>query len=158
MRAGSLFDYSGPVRHLIHEIKYRGNGHALRALISLARPLLPEWTREADAIVPVPLHPERLKERGFNQSLRLASALFPGERIEPFLIRRVVNTRAQTGLGLKERAVNVKEAFSAKGPCTFSRVLLVDDIYTTGATVSACAKAILKAGVSEVYVLTMARA
>ncbi len=157
-KARSLFRYQGPVRLLIHRVKYHDDGYALKTLVQLSSRFLPGWTSSVDVILPVPLHPGRLRTRGFNQSVRLASSLFPDICLEPFLLRRVVNTRPQTGLGLKERASNIRGAFTVKGHPVPQKILLIDDIYTTGATVSECAKILKRAGVLEVNVLTIARA
>ena len=111
-----------------------------------------------DAVMPVPLHKERLRFRGFNQAELLAEGIGKkmGVPVYTNLLLRVKNTKPQKGLNDKERHENLRHAFKVnsrgKEICPkLKRVLLVDDIYTTGATIDACAKALKKAGVSEVY-------
>jgi ComF family protein len=112
----------------------------------------------ADLLVPVPLHPRRLKERGFNQALLLAKA-FPDKPLAREVLIRVRHTMPQSGLNPKERRENVKRAFTAPRPEEIKgkSVLLIDDVYTTGATVRECARILRQAGALEVAVLTVAR-
>ena len=97
---------------------------------------------EIDCVVPVPLHPAREKERGFNQSLAIGTGIAEelGIKVEPDVLERVVNTCSQTGLNREERADNVKKAFILKdgGRLRGCHVLLVDDVLTSGATTRAC--------------------
>jgi len=152
-----------PVLEIIHRYKYQ------RALWFepfladlLIRRAAPELSREKwDLIVPVPLHPGKKREREFNQAERLAlhlstATLIPVDRK---LLRRVVPTRTQTLLTRQQRAANVRNAFAARHGRRLngSRVVLVDDVLTTGATTSACAKVLLATGASEVCVWTVAR-
>jgi len=114
-----------------------------------------------DAVLPVPLHPVRLKQREFNQALLLAHGL-SRELGLPLLfdvLERSRWTRPQVELDGEERRKNVRKAFSVKRPEQVSglRVLLVDDVYTTGATVNECAKVLKKAGAKAVHVMTLAR-
>lgn len=114
-----------------------------------------------DAIVPVPLHIKRLRERGFNQSLILARAL--GKKysmdVDFSLLKRRKFTLTQTGLDKKEREKNISGAFVAVLPERIQNrnLILIDDVYTTGATINECAKTLVKAGASQVAVLTLAR-
>jgi len=112
-------------------------------------------------IVPVPLHIKKLRQRGFNQSAILARALKKKWRIplNYFLLKRAKFTLTQTGLDKKEREKNIKGAFevtSAKD-VKDKNIILVDDVYTTGATVNECAKTLRKAGAKDVAILTLAR-
>jgi competence protein ComFC len=112
-------------------------------------------------IVPVPLHPERERERGFNQAAVLARSLAKSTGLrcdEHSLIRSVHTERHRTGMDARARRESVADAFVVKRPRLIQnqRVLLVDDVFTTGATVSACAAALIEAG-AKVYVLTVAR-
>jgi ComF family protein len=110
----------------------------------------------------VPLHPERLRWRGFNQSLILARAIGRAQKIEvdPFLLARTRPTVPQTQLNENERRANVRGAFAVVAPERLQgkRVLLVDDVYTSGATVEECTKALYHSGAEEVDVFTLARA
>ncbi|MDD4357406.1 MAG: ComF family protein [Smithellaceae bacterium] len=114
-----------------------------------------------DAIVPVPLHIKRLRGRGFNQSLILARALGKKHRlmVDFSLLKRCKLTLTQTGLDKKDRVKNISGAFVA-GPREKIRgknLILVDDVYTTGATINECAKTLIRTGASKVAVLTLAR-
>jgi len=122
------------------------------------RPPLDKATR----VIPVPLHPDREKERGFNQAAVIGSELARAVRL-PFdqvsLIRTVHSERHRAGMDARGRRESVAEAFSVRYPRLIEdeRVLLVDDVFTTGATVSACAAALMESGAKEVFVLTIAR-
>lgn len=112
-------------------------------------------------VVPIPLHRTRLRERGFNQSLLLAKEIGTvwGIPIDYINLQRIRPTEPQINLKGKERIRNVKGAFAVKGEKAFKgkRVLLIDDVYTTGATVSECSKVLKKARAERVDVLTLAR-
>lgn len=112
-----------------------------------------------DMVIPVPLHIKRLRERGFNQSLLLARAVGKRHRItvDPFALKRTRWTVPQVNLSGKERKLNVKGAFEVQKDVKGKRVLLVDDVYTTGATVRECSKVLKKSGAKDVCVLTLAR-
>ena len=113
-----------------------------------------------DVVVPVPLSITGLRNRGFNQSLLLAKA-FSDKKGIPLVMNGLMKCREtgpQIGLSAKERAKNLKDAFSAPRRFDGMRVLLVDDVMTTGSTANECAKQLLKAGAGDVSVLTLARA
>jgi ComF family protein len=115
-----------------------------------------------DVIIPVPLHLERLRWRGFNQALLLSKAIGVAHSVEvnPFLLERSHPTVPQTQLTGKERRMNVKGAFtvSSSQQVRGKRVLLVDDVYTSGATVRECAETLMHAGAQVVDAFTLARA
>jgi len=115
-----------------------------------------------DAMVPVPLHPKRLRWRGFNQALILAREVGRHWQVDvdPFVLMRNRETSLQTELNEEERRKNVRRAFSLHPEKSVHGkiILLVDDVYTSGATVNECSRALLRAGAKEVYVLTLARA
>ena len=113
---------------------------------------------DADLLIPVPLHPRRLQSRGFNQALLLAQA-FPEAEVGRETLTRVRYTVPQVGLNPKERRDNVRRAFAVPRPeeVKGKNVLLVDDLYTTGATVRECARVLKRAGARRVEVLTVAR-
>ena len=115
-----------------------------------------------DLVLPVPLHPRKLRQRGFNQSVILGRALAGHHRVplRVDLLRRTGYTLPQVGLDAKDRHKNVKGAFDVRRREEIEgrRILLVDDVYTTGSTVGECARVLREAGASEVVVLTLARA
>lgn len=121
-----------------------------------------EPLRSATRIMPVPLHPERLRERGFNQAAMLAGALARLARL-PFdewsLIRTTHTAKHRAGMDARSRRESVEDAFEVRRPRLVEneRILLIDDVYTSGATVSACAEVLKRAGAQEVFVLTIAR-
>ena len=112
-------------------------------------------------IIPVPLHVKRLRERGFNQSLILARVIGEKQKIPVnfSLLKRHKFTSTQTGSNKKERKQNIKGAFEVtdKKEINGKNIILIDDVYTTGATANECAKTLIKAGAQKVSVLTMAR-
>lgn len=112
-----------------------------------------------DMVVPVPLHIKRLKERGFNQSLLLAKEVGKRHRmtVDPFALKRIRWTAPQVNLTWKERELNVKGAFEVRKDVKGKRILLVDDVYTTGATVRECSKVLKKSGAKDICILTLAR-
>ncbi len=163
VRARSVYSYAGEALDAIHRFKY--NNHvilapAFAAMLSEAAASLPS-PPSTMIIVPVPLHAKRLRQRGFNQSLLIARGL--AKKLKTGLsydnLVRARPTEPQVNLKAKERAENLKEAFTLRFAPAFKgkKILLVDDVYTTGATVKECSKVLKQAG-SEVYALTLARA
>jgi ComF family protein len=156
-RAAALYD--GPVAQAITGFKFSRQLAFLPVMQHwLKRPICLELVEAADLLLPVPLHPKRIKHRGFNQAILLAQA-FPQAPVAPEALGRTRHTQPQVGLKPKERRDNVKGAFSVTDPALVKdkHVLLVDDLYTTGATAKECAKILLKAGACQVEVLTVAR-
>jgi ComF family protein len=161
-RARALFLYAPGIAHAIHGWKY---GRNMAALASFGFFFTARQSSLAlkpfDLIIPVPLHPARLRQRGFNQAQLLARALFPERRkaLFCFLLERQRATPAQTGLTGELRRRNVKGAFMVNAPEKVAgrAILLVDDVLTTGATVEECAKILVRAGARDVQVLTLAR-
>ncbi len=152
--------FSGPLRDALHNMKYNkdiGIGESLSMhLIELMGEL--HWPVEM--ITPVPLSRERLRERGYNQSALLARplALATGLPYKPKALWRYRDTRSQVGLNERERLQNVSGAFQAEpGEVKDKIILVIDDVATTGATQSSCAQALLSAGATTVYGLTLAR-
>jgi len=126
----------------------------------LGRLLLNLEIPECDGIVPVPLSRNSLRERGFNQSLLMARVISKKLNITLYMdaLLKTRDTLPQVGLNAKERRKNLKGAFKASGKINNQRLLLIDDVMTTGATVRECSKILIKAGAKEVVVITLARA
>jgi len=161
--ARAAVEYAGLVKEVIHRFKYGRNEwfepFLAELLIEAAAPELK--LEPIDVIVPIPLHPRKRRGRGFNQAERLAARLSSALNV-PFdanLIQRVRDTDSQAGLDRDDRIENVKNAFSYAGKQKLQgqRLLLIDDVLTTGVTASSCAKELLKNGASEVRVWTVAR-
>lgn len=151
------FAYEGLVRELIAEFKFRSNFAAGDALSSLLAYNLPSDLPQCDVVVPVPLHPRKLRERGFNQSAILGRAVARALRIpcDPFVLERVRDTRPQFELETEEeRRENVREAFRASS-LKGKKVLLVDDVLTSGATADDCVRALTDAGAQGVFVAAL---
>ena len=159
--ARAIGPYEGTLRLVIHALKY----DARRSLACPVAGLMCERGTAvlagADAIVPVPLHPSRRRERGFNQAADLARYVGRGAAVPTIeALRRVRATIAQAGLPAGRRHRNVRNAFAvtAAGAAVRGRtVVLIDDVSTTGATLDACATTLKAAGVEEVRALTAAR-
>jgi ComF family protein len=153
--------FSGPVRQAIHKLKYKRD---VSLGIVLAEPLVGLFTQlgwDCDLILAVPLGLARLKERGYNQSDLLARplALAVGIPYQSNGLIRVRETRSQVGLTITQRHVNVNGAFQALPEIVSGRrVLVIDDVTTSSATLEACATALMEASSSKVFALTLARA
>ncbi|NLH48245.1 MAG: ComF family protein [Myxococcales bacterium] len=156
--------YGGRVAAAIANLKYQRrltSGYALAGVLYRAIDLGINWTTY-DAIIPVPLFPARFRQRWFNQSLFLAAALPNAERLplRPTWLRRVRDTVPQASLSAVERVANVKGAFAVApgAPLAGKRLLLVDDVATTGSTLHECARVCKKAGAAAVDAVVVARA
>lgn len=156
--------YDGVLRDAVHALKYDRRRRLAEPLGKLLGDLLATATyghRAPDALVPIPLHPRRLAERGFNQSEMLARVASRriGVPIETRALRRVRSTPPQVSLALADRSVNMRGAFvGAPGLVEDRAIIVVDDVITSGATVDAAARALLDAGARVVYAASVARA
>lgn len=159
-RARAVAAMEGVVREAIHRLKYDGQ-------VSLAFPLA-DWLAQTvrregwsvEGVLPVPLGVQRRRERGYNQAALLAYPLAVQLGV-PYLegvVRRVRETRSQVGLSVEERWSNVRGAFAVVGALPVRRVLVVDDVMTTGATLAAVAQALRQGGAEAVWGLAVARA
>ncbi len=159
-RAVARFE-DGPARRLVHRLKYSDRGELAAPLGAWMARAGADVLAEADAIVPVPLHPLRLWTRRFNQAAALARAIAvqTGRPFEPQWLQRAKATRSQVGLSREQRAQNVQGAFRALpgAPIKGRRIVLVDDVLTSGATANAAARALLRAGAAEVDLVVFAR-
>jgi ComF family protein len=154
----SAYRHQGPARAIVHCLKYRGRK---RAALDEGRAL--DWSRfpelhGAQGLVPVPLHPGRLAERGYNQALWLARGLSESAGLPAIeLLKRRRSTRPLWRLGRKERHAAVAGSFVCAGDAAGKRLLLIDDVCTTGATLEDCARTLRRAGAAEVKALTLTR-
>lgn len=146
---------AGPARRAIHQLKYHGKRRLAPLLTARLLPVLPPgpWL-----VVPVPLHPRRRRQRGYNQAALLARALArQGRWAYREALERVKETTPSPGLGKQARQENLAGAFRARAGLAGQRVLLVDDVLTSGATAEACVAVLLAAGAAEVHVAVVAR-
>ncbi len=153
--------YEGPLMRALLQLKYRPNKRLATAFADWLRDLLRRENWHPNKITAVPLAASRLRQRGYNQAGLIATALSKKTELpyDPGALRRIRETPSQVGLDPTERWLNVSGAFEA---CSRSEqdhvVLLVDDLFTTGATLAACASALLEEGARQVLGLTVARA
>jgi ComF family protein len=159
MRSWAVFDM--PIQNALHKMKYQRNiglGEMLAIqMVDFYHSL--HW--QVQAVLPVPLGKKRLKERGYNQVGLVARPLAFNIGMEylPRAVQKTRDTRSQVGLSASQRQENVKNAYQADPLAVKSKsVLLMDDVATTGSTISVCTESLLSAGAKEVYVLTIARA
>lgn len=172
-QAVSCFIYKGPVRKLIHRIKFNGDAYASRALCSLSAEVIRASILQEMSItniirgagvmvVPIPLHIARLRRRGFNQAATMAASLFPKDKVYVDILQRTRDTRPQMQLSERQRHDNLRGAFrlrhNRQGVVKGANIILFDDILTTGATMENAACELVRAGASSVCVLTLSRA
>ena len=151
--------YDGPARALVAALKFRGATGLSRTMAAQIAAVAPQGWLESGVLVPVPLHPARLRRRGFNQAELLAAGLADrtGLGLSDCLARRGRGT-TQVGRGRAERAEAIEGAVSTRpGALVPARAIVVDDVVTTGATVAACAGALLAAGARSVRAVAYAR-
>jgi len=162
--ARGAYAYEGAISDLIHAFKYQNKTHLRRPLAQLTIAVLPQLTSPSDhdLVLPVPLHRRKLSRRGFNQAVLLGEiiARHAGLPFDRYTLRRVRWTEPQINLKADERRANVKGAFEVTKPRLVEglRLLLVDDVFTTGSTVEECSRVLKKAGAAAVDVITVARA
>jgi ComF family protein len=169
LKAAAYGNYDGGLRDLLHLLKYDRVRPAARVLGRMLSEVIvrlaPDFGDEPPLLVPVPLHERKLRERGFNQSELIAEAalkLKPAGLDLPLasaVLQRTRATQSQTGLSSHQRRENIRGAFSVTDASKVAgrSVLLVDDVFTTGTTVSECARQLRRAGALRVWVATVAR-
>lgn len=161
--AAAPYLYEGPLMTAIHQFKYGEKSFLASSLGLLLARFAEEWAKDSSGVLtmPVPLHPKRLRERGFNQSLLLARhvARQLETELDFFSLRRVRYTLPQTSLARKERQKNVRGAFRLEDLKAIrgKTILLVDDVATTGNTLNECARVLKKAGCKKVLCLVLAK-
>ncbi len=159
-RARAVAFYEGLILEAIHRLKYQRQLLYAKFLGDLLRqePEVQEIIAGAELLLPVPLHPSRLRWRGFNQALLLARHLAP-ERVDTRVLIRQRSTRPQVGLNSQERRANVKGAFAVTEPARVAgkNLVLIDDVFTTGATIGECARVLRRAKAARLEVITVAR-
>ena len=153
----SALPYEGNFRQAVLDFKYRGQPWLARGLAEILLPLVPQ---EAELLIAVPLHANRLRQRGFNQSALLAKALAQQTGL-PFyeqVLVRTSDTPHQTGLSRSKRQQNLQHAFAVTDPLPIQgrHVLLIDDVLTTGTTIAQCAQTLHQAGARYISALTIA--
>jgi competence protein ComFC len=156
----NLAVYEGVMRDCIHALKYDSNQGLGEFFCDSLAALVAEGGWIPDLVMPVPLSPVRMAERGYNQAACIAKPLAArlGIRYHPFGIERTRDTPSQVGLSGDARRRNVEGAFKALPEVVNGKVvMIVDDVMTTGSTMEACAKALLEAGAKGVYCLTLGR-
>ncbi len=157
LRAWTIFD--GPVRNALHKLKYSRNFSMGDALAAQMTDFVKDLNWPIDVLIPIPLGRQRMRERGYNQAGMIAQSLAMKLDIEfaPKALMRRKETRSQVGLSKQERQKNVLGAFQAAG-VSEKTVLVLDDVSTTGSTLSSSAEALFSSGAKDVYALTVARA
>lgn len=156
----SWAEYEGPLREALHNLKYKNDLELANVFSSALVNIIQTAHWNFDFIIPMPISPNHYKSRGYNQSVVIARpiALTLGIPIVSNVVKRIKETRSQVNLNREERFKNLQSAFSANSAKLLNKkVLLVDDICTTGATISSCSKTLKGAGCSEIYCLTIAR-
>jgi len=158
----SLWTFAEGVETLVHKFKYEGKvglGKKLGQFLAQQLSTQSFWT-EMETIIPVPLHPSRIRERGYNQAEVLAQSIADCTEVKlaSKALRRCRNTKDQTRLSAAERKENVKDAFRVSEGIDLSKmtIMLVDDVITTGATLNECAKTLKQKGAKKVYASTLA--
>lgn len=159
-RGMALLKYEGILHSSMYRLKY-GNrkdvGYQLGRLIGVTYKQAIE-SLQIERLIPIPLHKDRYKNRGYNQATLIAKGIanvldIP---IDINLLKRTKNTKPQSGLGIRERQNNLKTAFQLTKEIECHRVMLIDDIYTTGSTINTCAHILKEAGVHQVYFMVAA--
>jgi len=162
----SAYDYDDTLRSIARHIKYKGKKRLAHHIGQICFPLVPrDFFDEIDIVLPVPLHSSRMRSRGYNQAEWFAKGVLKGVggslQLRTDLLRRVKNTGTQTRLDKENRLLNLAGAFEVNPQKLHElknkRLVLVDDILTTGATVEACTEELIKAGCASVRALSMGR-
>lgn len=157
----SMAVYDGVIRDAIHMMKYANNHGVSHLFSSWLAAMVKNEAWLVDLVIPVPLSIKRVKERGYNQSALIARpvSILLGVPYSAYGLKRIRNTQSQVGLSAAERRANVADAFEGVPEIiSGKRVLLIDDVTTTGSTLEACAKALKKAGANFIFCATVGAA
>ncbi len=158
--ARSCYEYKGKIVTLIHNLKFNNAQYLAEDFSKDLCKLYKTEKYSCDIVIPVPMTQARLKSRGYNQAGLLANGLSKLINLpyDENNLLKIKDTKSQVGLDFSERKNNLIDAFKTKDKKFFKgkRVLLVDDIFTTGATIECCARALKKGGASQVFVITVA--
>jgi ComF family protein len=156
----SLFRYEQPAVWLVQQLKFNDRLAHAKLLGDMLTNKIHSLDERPQCIIPVPLFKQRLRQRGFNQSVELAKPVAKrfGIPLELAFVKRVRSTESQTGFDAKQRRKNIKGAFSVVKPIPYNHVVILDDVVTTGSTVDELARVLKKAGVKRVDVWSIARA
>ena len=161
IRIFSVASYTGEIKNLIYDFKYNQKTYIGRHLAEMIKEFLMKEALDYDVIIPVPLFKRKEAKRGFNQSTIISKYLgqYTGVEVMAANLQRVRNTVIMHTLSRLERIDNVKEAFSLRNPKEIynKRILLIDDILTTGATINECGRVLYEAGAIEVIACTLAK-
>ncbi len=159
-----VFEKEGAFQHIAHALKYSGYESVGRDLGAGLGKTMIEWGIKADLVIPIPLHKAKHRERGYNQAESIARgvASVTGIKVLPSAVSRVKHTQTQTQLNIEERRKNVEDAFELNASqvrfVQNKTCLLLDDVITTGATVNACARELVKGGASRIIAASAALA
>jgi len=157
----SLLNYDPPVDYLVKNLKYR-NQTVIAELIGklIGEKISHRQQKKPDCIIPIPLHPNRLKKRGFNQALEIARPISRKLRIpiNTNAFSRIIDTKPQFELNASDRTKNLKNAFQQNHKINVKHVAIIDDVMTTGSTVDAFSNLLIESGINKIEVWTGARA
>lgn len=162
-RAISIFKYDDYSKKLIHKFKYKDQLHILDYFTNLILNMGKEVLDQADIIIPIPIHKHKLLKRGYNQAALLAMQIAKKREISyyPQLLTKNTNTPPQAGLNKSQREKNIKNSFQLNSSLAKQiegkRILLIDDVITTGSTISECCKILKKAKPGKIFVLSLTK-
>lgn len=156
----AVYEYGGQIAVALKRLKFQGRSDIARTLSPLLLPRFTQLASRCDLALPLPLHRKRLADRGFNQSLRLLLPLAAASEISVLRtgLKRCRDTKSQARLNAKQRVANLRGAFEATASVAGKRVLLLDDVRTTGSTLNAATRALRRSGATEVHAFVVAQA
>ena len=161
-QARSVMLYDGKVKDLLRDFKYGGKLFIASVLADIVCKKVSGYFDDIDVVIPVPLHVNRLRDRGYNQSVAFCNAISKSMELENglFIMKKTKDTKPQVEIkSFEDRRENVKGVYSVEDPSAIKdkRAMVVDDVFTSGSTVEECSRELLSAGAKSVKVLTIAR-